>query len=125
MSLQSQQMRQNHSRRKCLLSPEGEDCVIQLTKERRSQHQEVSIDWARQAIKDITNGRVTEASKAYISRFWKKVGCPSQRTQELNKKEGHESLEEEMNQFRNEVTQYVRDHDVPPSRIFTMDEIGL
>ena len=125
MSLQSQQMRQNHSRRKCLLSPEEEDRVIQLAKERRAQHQEVSIDWTRQAIKDITNGRVPEASKAYISRFWKKVGWPSRRTQERNKKEVRESLEEEMNQFRNEVTQYVRDHNVPPSRIFTMDETGL
>ena len=79
------------------------DLVIQLAKNRRSQHQEVSIDWTRQVIKDITNGRVPKASKAYISRFWKKVGWPSHRTQARNKKEVRESLEEEMEQFRNEV----------------------
>ena len=61
------------------------DLVIQLAKNRRSQHQEVSIDWTRQVIKDITNGRVPKASKAYISRFWKKVGWLSRRTQERKK----------------------------------------
>ena len=54
-----------------------------------------------------------------------KKGWPSRRTQERNQKEVRETLEEEMNQFRQEVTEYVNSNDIPPSRIYTMDETGL
>ena len=74
MSLQSQQTRQAHPRRQSLVSHEDEEQLIQLAKERRAEHKEVTIDWTRQAINGVTNGRVTEVSKAYISNFWHKNG---------------------------------------------------
>ena len=125
MSLQSQQTRQAHPRRQSLLSHEEEEQLIQLAKERRAEHKEVTIDWTRQAINGVTNGRVTEVSKAYISNFWHKNGWPSRRTQERNQKEVRETLEEEMSQFRQEVNEYVNSNNIPSSRIYTMDETGL
>ena len=62
------QMRQEHPRKQSLLSHEEEQ-LIHLATERRAEHKEVSIDWTRHAISWVTNGRVADDSKTYISKF--------------------------------------------------------
>ena len=89
--------------------------MIHLATERREEHKEVSIDWTRHAISWVTNGRVADASKTLLANSGKK-GCPSRRTQERNQKEDCETLEEEMNQFRQKVTEYVNSNSISPSR---------
>ena len=125
ISKEAQHDRQLHPRRERILTQEEKDQVVHLAKERREQFQEVTIDWTRQAISNVTNGRVPHASNGYISNFWRDNGWPSRKTQERNQKEIRTTLEEEMNQFRSEVTQYVNEHNIPPSRVHTMDETGL
>ena len=125
MSPAAQKERQIHPRRQSMLKQEEQDLLIQSAKERRTNHQPVSIEWTRQRINEITGGRVAKASNGYISKFWSDNGWPSRKAQERNQKEVRPSLEQEVELFRREVTSYVKENNIPPSRIFTMDETGL
>ncbi|KAH0792574.1 hypothetical protein GPJ56_003559 [Histomonas meleagridis] len=125
MSIRAQSQRQVHPRRGCSISPEEKERLIMLAKERRNQHLEVSIEWTRQAIKEVTEGRVPNASNGFISTFWKNNGWPSRRTQKRNQKEVRETLEKEVKTFRETVTGYVNSYNILESRIFMMDETGL
>ena len=125
MSLCAQKERQVHPRRELLLNAEEKDQLIQKAKEQRANHQPVSLEWTRQCINEITGGRVPRASNGFISKFWSDNGWPSRRAQERNQKEVRSSMDQEVQEFRIEVTSYVSSNNIPPSRIFTMDETGL
>ena len=99
MSVEAQKQRQVHLRNKKLLTDEEERSLIQLAIDRRANYQVVSIEWTREAIASVTNGRVQKASDGYISTFYKRHGWPSRKTQERNKKEIRNTLEQEVNDF--------------------------
>ena len=125
MSIEAQRKRQVHNRKRKLLTDEEERRLLLEAIEQRARHEVVSIQWTRGTIAKVTNGRVLNASNGFICNFFKKNGWPSRKTQERNQKEVRKSLEQEVNDFRSEVSNFASSNSIPPSRIFTMDETEL
>ena len=125
MSPTAQSQRQIHPRRAANLSIQEESKVLRIAKKLRENHQPVTIEVTRQIIAHVTNGRVPNCSKTWISLFWKKHGWPSRRVQQKNQKELRDSLKDEVAEFRNEVNQYVSNNNIPLNHIHVMDETGL
>lgn len=125
MSPIAQANRKEHPRRKKLLTEEESQKVVQIASEMRNKRLAVTQEVTRKIIAEVTQCRISNASSAFISRFWKEKGWPNRKVQARNKKEVRDSLEIEVENFRDEVMQYVNEHNIPPSMIYAMDETGL
>ena len=125
MSPEAQAKRQQHFRRTLLLFDFEEREIIRMATELRKNHLAVTIEVTRALIEKATHGRISNCSNSSVSRFWKKHNWPSRRVQQRNQIEIRDSLPEEVSRFRNEVTEYVDQNNVPTSCIHVMDETGL
>jgi hypothetical protein len=125
MSTESQLARTIHQRHPALLTDEEKNQLIQASKNQRNQFKTVNIEFATDQIKTITNGRVSQPSKSYISGLYKSLDWHSWMACSRNFKELRLSLADEIDIFRLEVSQFILQNLIPKSRVWTMDETGL
>jgi hypothetical protein len=125
MSPASQTHRQTHPRRPTLLSLEEEAVVLANAQIQRSQHLAVTEESTRQAISDATNQRIPNAQNSYISKFWRKHKWPNRKAQRRTINEVRPTIKQETADFQADVTRYANDNNIPKSRIYVMDEVGI
>ena len=112
-------------RRPFLISEAEEEIVIQLARNRRQKGKVVNIEWTKKVINKVTLGRVPSASDSYITKFWRKHKWTNRRAYQRTTKECRPSLIEEINQCIKKVEDYIKEHKIPASNVFIMDETGL
>ena len=125
MEIEQQESRQQHQRRPKLLNEAEQFILINQAKAQRANGKIVDINWTRETIDQITLGRVSFASDAYIVHFWNDHGWRSRRAYRRTPKEMRPSLQIEVILFIRNVEIYIQDHNIPNSQVFIMDETGI
>jgi hypothetical protein len=85
----------------------------------------VNQKWTKETISNVTNTRVQEAGKGFITNFWEKNHWYSCRVQTRNQKELRITIQEEASEFQESVMQYVQENQIQKENIYVMDETGL
>ena len=77
MSIEAQASRQDHPRNPGLLSSDERCEVLTRASSTRKKFVPISQQWTRNAVADITKGRVVKPSNGWIIRFYKSEGWHS------------------------------------------------
>ena len=125
MSVGAQHSRQQHTRRQSLLTNDEKARVLEMAADARASGVAVNQKWSRITMLQVAGGRVTSISDAYITKFWSDAGWPSRKAQCRSIKEMRPNILEEILEFRNRVAAYVEEHQIPPARVYFMDEVGI
>jgi hypothetical protein len=75
-------------------------------------------------VREISNRRFSP-SHSWVTKFWNKNNWKNWSTIRRTPQEMRESLDDEIQEFRQEVESYAHTHHIEKKNIFTEDEVGL